>query len=61
MIAANRSLKRATLLSYGVTNSGKTYTTLGAEDEPGLLPRLIEHLFKRYPDKEITMTAFGMY
>lgn len=34
------------VLSYGVTNSGKTYTILGTDDEPGLLPALLQRIFK---------------
>ena len=41
MMAENELGKGSLILSYGVTNSGKTYTTLGTEDSPGLLPRLI--------------------
>ena len=32
------------IFSYGVTNSGKTYTILGSKEEPGILPYLISQL-----------------
>jgi len=32
------------VLSYGVTNSGKTYTILGTEEQPGLLPNIISKI-----------------
>lgn len=32
----------ALIFAYGVTNAGKTYTVLGTNGEPGLVPRLID-------------------
>lgn len=32
--------------SYGITGSGKTYTIVGTDEEPGMLPRAIETLFE---------------
>lgn len=34
------------IFSYGVTNSGKTYSMIGQKKNPGLLPRLISNLIK---------------
>ena len=34
------------LFTYGVTGSGKTYTTLGDHRNPGLVPRVIKDLIK---------------
>jgi hypothetical protein len=33
------------IFSYGVTNSGKTYTMQGSAQEPGLIPRTLDFLF----------------
>ena len=33
------------IFSYGQTNAGKTYTMMGAEDDPGIIPRFCEELF----------------
>jgi kinesin family protein 20 len=30
--------KSGVIFSYGVTNSGKTYTIIGNKEKPGLLP-----------------------
>lgn len=49
------------MLAYGVTNSGKTYTILGTEDEPGLLPVLMERIFKAYPKEIVDLTAIESY
>lgn len=35
------------LFAYGVTNAGKTYTILGNEAEPGVLPRALSDIFAR--------------
>ena len=33
------------IFSYGVTNSGKTYTMQGTNTDPGLIPRTLDFLF----------------
>ncbi|KAL0582745.1 hypothetical protein ABG067_007303 [Albugo candida] len=33
------------IFAYGVTNSGKTYTITGTDENPGLLPRSLEFIF----------------
>ncbi|KYR01628.1 kinesin family member 12 [Tieghemostelium lacteum] len=37
------------LLSYGVTNAGKTYTISGNDQDPGIIPRALELIFKSIP------------
>ncbi|OAD52451.1 Kinesin-like protein KIF20B [Eufriesea mexicana] len=37
--------KDSTILTYGVSNSGKTYTLYGTPESPGVIPRTIELLF----------------
>ena len=36
----------ASVFAYGQTGSGKTYTMLGTAEEPGLIPRLCDGLFR---------------
>ena len=38
------------ILAYGQTGSGKTYTMLGSESDPGIAPRLVDHLFEQVED-----------
>ena len=38
--------KSGIILSYGITNSGKTYTIIGNQKRSGLLPRFIDYIFK---------------
>lgn len=35
----------ALIFAYGVTNSGKTYSVIGKNDDPGLIPRSINLIF----------------
>lgn len=37
--------KNGLLFTYGVTNSGKTFTMSGSTDEPGVLPRSLDMVF----------------
>lgn len=41
------SPKTGLLFAYGVTNAGKTYTILGTEAAPGVLPRALSDIFAR--------------
>lgn len=34
------------IFAYGQTGSGKTHSIIGYEDDPGIVPRLMEELFK---------------
>jgi len=34
-----------TMFAYGQTGSGKTFTMEGSEDMPGIIPRMVNHLF----------------
>lgn len=36
----------ALIFAYGVTNSGKTHTVMGKQDDVGLLPRSLSMMFK---------------
>jgi kinesin family protein 20 len=48
----NKLLQRDNLLviSYGVTNSGKTYTMQGTNSNPGIIPRTLDVLFNLTKD-----------
>lgn len=35
-----------TLLTYGASGSGKTYTLMGTVASPGLVPRSLEYVFR---------------
>lgn len=37
----------ATLMAYGATGSGKTFTMIGTDEQPGLMPLAIDALFER--------------
>lgn len=39
------------LFSYGVTNSGKTHTVCGSEEDPGILPRVLDSVFVSLGDQ----------
>ncbi|XP_045462750.1 kinesin-like protein KIF11-A [Harmonia axyridis] len=39
----------STLLTYGVSSSGKTYTVVGTAEKPGVIPRSLEYLFRTLP------------
>ncbi|KAF5300291.1 hypothetical protein FQA39_LY11148 [Lamprigera yunnana] len=38
-----------TLLTYGASGSGKTYTIVGNANQPGIIPRALESLFRSLP------------
>ena len=38
--------KGALIFTYGVTNSGKTHTVVGTNNEPGILIQTIRELYK---------------
>ncbi|KAK4880193.1 hypothetical protein RN001_008339 [Aquatica leii] len=38
-----------TLMSYGASGSGKTFTIVGTSEEPGIIPRSLEYLFRTLP------------
>uniref|UniRef100_A0A182Q2V8 Kinesin-like protein n=1 Tax=Anopheles farauti TaxID=69004 RepID=A0A182Q2V8_9DIPT len=40
----------ATFLTYGTSGSGKTYTLLGNEEQPGIVPRSIEQIYEELCD-----------
>lgn len=47
-----------TVLTYGTSGSGKTFTLLGMlSDNPGIIPRAIEHIFSKYSRKVCTEPA----
>ncbi|CAH1993418.1 unnamed protein product [Acanthoscelides obtectus] len=38
--------QNSTLFTYGVSGSGKTFTIVGTADEPGIIPRALEYIFR---------------
>ena len=36
----------ATVFAYGATGGGKTYTMVGTQDNPGIMVRALNHLFR---------------
>ena len=42
--------KNGLLFTYGITNSGKTYTMTGEPDNAGILPRCLDILFNSISD-----------
>lgn len=47
-----------TVLTYGTSGSGKTFTLLGIHsDNPGIIPRAIEHIFQRHGRNVCQMPA----
>jgi kinesin family protein 20 len=49
--------KNALLFTYGVTNSGKTFTVQGTVDAPGLVPRSLDVLFNSIENNQQTGAA----
>jgi kinesin family protein 14 len=42
----------ASIFAYGQTGSGKTYSMIGTNDEPGLIPRFFDNLFKQKAERD---------
>ncbi|KAJ8924017.1 hypothetical protein NQ315_006794 [Exocentrus adspersus] len=42
--------RNCTILSYGASGSGKTFTMVGTPDEPGIIPRALEYIFRTIPN-----------
>lgn len=43
-----RNKGNLTVLAYGASNSGKTFTLIGDRKQPGIIPQSIEEIFSRY-------------
>ncbi|XP_018575548.1 kinesin-like protein subito [Anoplophora glabripennis] len=41
--------RNSTLLAYGASGSGKTFTIVGTAEEPGVIPRALEYVFRTIP------------
>ncbi|XP_072382183.1 kinesin-like protein subito isoform X2 [Diabrotica undecimpunctata] len=41
--------RSSTIFTYGASGSGKTFTIVGTPEEPGLIPRALEYLFRSIP------------
>jgi hypothetical protein len=54
--------KNALLFAYGVTNSGKTYTVMGKEEQDaGLLPRTLATIFQNICDYKSETKVINLY
>jgi hypothetical protein len=53
--------KNALLFTYGVTNSGKTFTVQGTKEKPGLLPRAMDVLFNSIDGQQLDQPLFRPY
>ncbi|KAJ2159095.1 hypothetical protein GGF46_003296 [Coemansia sp. RSA 552] len=55
----------ATVFCYGVTGAGKTHTIQGTEEEPGIIPRALEHIFMHQErdayDYDIRISYYEIY
>ncbi|OQS02764.1 kinesin [Thraustotheca clavata] len=49
------------VFAYGVTNSGKTYTILGNNGNPGILPQTFAKLFQHTDDYDVTASYLEIY
>lgn len=38
------------IFTYGVTNAGKSYTIVGEDESPGILPNVLKYLLKMKED-----------
>ncbi len=49
------------IFSYGITNSGKTYSILGTPENPGILLNLIHKLTNEFKEESIKIVACQLY
>lgn len=51
-----------TVFAYGVTSSGKTHTMQGSNEDPGIIPRVVESLFHNQKEgDQLTMSYIEIY
>ncbi|XP_055372691.1 kinesin-like protein subito [Condylostylus longicornis] len=46
-----------TIMTYGTSGSGKTYTLLGTPDKPGIISRSLENIFTKYSQNLYSLPA----
>lgn len=56
----------ACIFAYGQTGTGKTYTMMGTEEAPGILPRAVEHIWESIgqdqgTDRRVYLTYVELY
>jgi len=49
-----------TVLAYGTSGSGKTFTLLGDDQKPGIIPRALENLFTLYSGSIYSLPALKL-
>eukprot|EP01047_Picozoa_sp_COSAG01_P083456 COSAG01_NODE_17469_length_1149_cov_1.476190_2_plen_224_part_01 len=51
----------STIFAYGQTGAGKTYTMMGTDEQPGIIPRTIQHIFEEIGrDGQAAGTSYQM-
>lgn len=57
-----RAPQSSVIFAFGVSNSGKSFTLIGTQDEPGILPRSMSRLFDQVTDDHrIWMSCVEVY
>ena len=46
-----------TVMAYGQTGTGKTYTMSGTKDEPGIIPQVVQGIFSRVEGKTVEISV----
>jgi hypothetical protein len=49
------------IFAYGQTGSGKSYTMMGTPEQPGLIPRYCEDLFRRIKEEPESNTTYNVH
>jgi hypothetical protein len=52
--------QNATVIAYGVTGSGKTYTMEGTPDEPGVIRQSVQHLLDKLDEQGEAIVSVQM-
>jgi hypothetical protein len=50
-----------TIMAYGQTGSGKTHSIFGSNDEPGVLPRILEEVFQQPGHRQLYVSMMEFY
>ena len=51
---ADKKGVNATILAYGQTGSGKTHTIMGEDVDYGIVPRLVDDLYRHYETSKMS-------
>jgi hypothetical protein len=50
-----------TIMAYGQTGSGKTHSIFGSNDEPGVLPRILDEVFQQPGRRQLYVSMMEFY